>query len=118
LEQSRPIAEDQVGDDPIGVGLVFPGTSIGSGGGQIADGAGEIDQVRVLTGARALNRLFGEEAIGAGRKRRKLQAEMAVSGYDEAKTRLLITTNWIRTIAFLVQALLAMAIVIREIGAG
>jgi hypothetical protein len=49
---------------------------------------------------------------------RKLQAEMAVSGYDEAKTRQLVTTNWIRTVAFLLQALLAMAIVIRGIGTG
>ena len=42
---------------------------------------------------------------------RRLQSEMAVTGYDEAKTRLLIATNWIRTLAFLVQALLAIMIV-------
>ena len=42
---------------------------------------------------------------------RRLQSEMAVTGYDEAKTRLLIVTNWTRTLAFLVQAVLAIAIV-------
>jgi hypothetical protein len=44
---------------------------------------------------------------------RKLQAEMAESGYDEAKARLLICTNWIRTFALLGEAVLAMAIVAR-----
>ena len=42
---------------------------------------------------------------------RRLQSEMAVTGYNEAKTRLLITTNWIRTLAFLAQAVLAIVIV-------
>ena len=42
---------------------------------------------------------------------RRLQAEMAVTGYDDAKVRLLIRTNWVRTIAFLAQALLAATIV-------
>jgi hypothetical protein len=42
---------------------------------------------------------------------RRLQSEMAVTGYDEAKIRLLVSTNWIRTIAFLAQAVLAVAIV-------
>lgn len=42
---------------------------------------------------------------------RRLQSEMAVSGYDEAKTRLLVATNWVRTIAFLAQAVLAVTIV-------
>ena len=42
---------------------------------------------------------------------RRLQSEMAVSGYDEAKTRLLIATNWVRTVAFLAQAVLAVSIV-------
>jgi hypothetical protein len=46
---------------------------------------------------------------------RRLQAEMAESGYDEAKTRLLLSTNWIRTIGFLAQALLATMIVLRAI---
>lgn len=47
---------------------------------------------------------------------RRLQGEMAVTGYDEAKTRLLLSTNWIRTIAFALQALLATAIVARAVG--
>jgi hypothetical protein len=38
---------------------------------------------------------------------RSLQAEMAVTGYEPAKTRRLVSTNWIRTVAFLAQALLA-----------
>lgn len=42
---------------------------------------------------------------------RRLQSEMAVTGYDEAKVRLLVATNWVRTMAFLVQAVLAVAIV-------
>ena len=41
---------------------------------------------------------------------RRLQSEMAVTGYDEAKTRLLIATNWARTLALLAQAVLAIAI--------
>jgi len=44
---------------------------------------------------------------------RRLQSEMAVTGYDDAKIRLLVATNWIRTIAFLAQAVLAIAIVAR-----
>jgi hypothetical protein len=48
---------------------------------------------------------------------RRLQGEMARTGYDEAKTRLLLSTNWIRTVAFLVQAALAMIIVLRAITA-
>jgi hypothetical protein len=44
---------------------------------------------------------------------RKLQAEMAETGYDEAKTRLLLSTNWIRTVGFLLQALLATMILLR-----
>ena len=42
---------------------------------------------------------------------RRLQSEMAVTGYDEAKVRLLVATNWTRTIAFLAQAVLAVTIV-------
>ena len=45
---------------------------------------------------------------------RRLQSEMAETGYDEAKTRLLISTNWIRTIAFALQAVLAATIVARS----
>ena len=38
---------------------------------------------------------------------RRLQGEMAETGYDEAKTRLLLSTNWIRTTGCLAQAFLA-----------
>jgi hypothetical protein len=47
---------------------------------------------------------------------RRLQAEMAETGYDEAKTKLLVSTNWIRTSVFLIQALLATEIVLRALG--
>lgn len=43
---------------------------------------------------------------------RKLQGEMAISGYDESKINLLISTNRIRTIAFLAQAIIAVSITI------
>ena len=50
--------------------------------------------------------------VSTFRWQRKLQGEMAVSGYDEGKIQLLLKTNWIRTIAFLAQALLAVYIAI------
>ena len=43
---------------------------------------------------------------------RKLQGVMAISGYDESKINLLISTNRIRTIAFLAQAIIAVSITI------
>jgi hypothetical protein len=46
---------------------------------------------------------------------RRLQAEMAETGYDDTKIRLLVSTNWIRTVAFLVQALGAIAIVLKAL---
>ena len=46
---------------------------------------------------------------------RKLQSEMAVTGYDEIKVNTLISTNWIRTIVFLVQAILAVTITINAL---
>jgi hypothetical protein len=46
---------------------------------------------------------------------RPLQAQMAETGFDAAKTRLLLSTNWIRTVAFLVQAALATGILIRAL---
>ena len=46
---------------------------------------------------------------------RRLQAEMAVTGFDEAKIHRLVTTNWVRTIAFLAQAVLAVTIVGRGV---
>jgi hypothetical protein len=47
---------------------------------------------------------------------RKLQTEMAETGYDDAKIQLLLTTNWIRTVAFLIEALLATVILLRALG--
>ena len=46
---------------------------------------------------------------------RKLQGEMAISGYDELKIKKLISTNWIRTVVFLIQASLAVALTIKAI---
>ncbi|MBA2249902.1 MAG: hypothetical protein H0W12_06880 [Chitinophagaceae bacterium] len=46
---------------------------------------------------------------------RKLQGEMAVSGYDELKIKRLNATNWIRTFAFLTQAVIAVAVVMNAI---
>ena len=44
-----------------------------------------------------------------------LQAEMARTGYDEAKVRRLLSTNWIRTIAFILLGLLTISILIAAI---
>ena len=38
---------------------------------------------------------------------RRLQSEMAKDGYDENKIKLLCSTNWIRTLLFLTQAIMA-----------
>jgi hypothetical protein len=46
---------------------------------------------------------------------RRIQGEMAISGYDEEKVRTLITTNWIRTAAHLLLAGLATVILIRMV---
>ena len=46
---------------------------------------------------------------------RKLQGEMAITGYDESKINLLISTNWIRTILFLLQAIIAVSIIINAV---
>ena len=43
---------------------------------------------------------------------RKVQGEMAITGYDEGKVRLLIRTNWIRTICYWLQAVLAISILL------
>ena len=45
---------------------------------------------------------------------RRLHSEMAENGYDEAKVRKLIATNWIRTISHLLIAILAIAILPRR----
>ena len=49
---------------------------------------------------------------------RRLQGEMAVSGYDDAKVRLLIRTNWIRVVCYWLQAALAISIVVRGMRTG
>ena len=46
---------------------------------------------------------------------RKIQADMAVLGYDEAKVKRLVSTNWVRTIAFLVQAILSVSFIIHAV---
>jgi hypothetical protein len=46
---------------------------------------------------------------------RKIQGEMAVSGYDEEKIARLIRTNWIRTLVFLIQAVMAVVITVRAL---
>jgi len=44
---------------------------------------------------------------------RRIQGEMAATGYDEAKVRTLIATNWIRTAAHLLLAFLVTMILVR-----
>ncbi len=46
---------------------------------------------------------------------RKLQSDMANTGYDEVKIKLLLSTNWIRTIAFLLLGILTISILVRAI---
>jgi hypothetical protein len=46
---------------------------------------------------------------------RKLQGQMAITGYDESKIKLLLSTNWIRTILFLFQAIIAVLITIHAL---
>ena len=49
---------------------------------------------------------------------RRLQGEMAVTGYDERKVSLLIRTNWIRTICYWLLAALAISMVVRLLRTG
>jgi hypothetical protein len=46
---------------------------------------------------------------------RPLQGQMAITGYDEAKIRRLIATNWIRTVAHLSIAIMAIVILARDL---
>jgi hypothetical protein len=48
---------------------------------------------------------------------RPIQGQMAESGYDEAKIRRLIATNWIRTIAYWLIAILGTVILTRLVAA-
>ena len=43
---------------------------------------------------------------------RKLQSDMVNKGYDEGKIKLLVSTNWIRTIAFMLLGILTISILI------
>ncbi len=43
---------------------------------------------------------------------RKLQSDMAETGYDEKKINLLLSTNWIRTIAFILLGILTISILV------
>ena len=52
------------------------------------------------------------------RWQRPLQGEMATAGYDEQKVRILIRTNWIRTISYLLLALLCISILLRALPGG
>jgi hypothetical protein len=47
---------------------------------------------------------------------RRIQAEMAETGFDARKARLLVATNWVRTGAFLVQAALATQMLLSALG--
>jgi hypothetical protein len=53
--------------------------------------------------------------ISTARWQRKLQSDMAKTGYDEAKIKLLLSTNWIRTISFILLAVLMISILIMAV---
>ncbi|MEO7263930.1 MAG: hypothetical protein ABIW38_03410 [Ferruginibacter sp.] len=46
---------------------------------------------------------------------RKLQSQMALEGYNDNKINKLISTNYIRTIIFLIQAIIAITIVLNAL---
>ena len=46
---------------------------------------------------------------------RKLQSDMADAGYDEVKIKLLLSTNWIRTIAFLLLGIFTISILVMAV---
>ena len=46
---------------------------------------------------------------------RKLQSDMANTGYNETKIKLLLSTNWIRTIAFILLGTLTISILIMAV---
>jgi hypothetical protein len=68
-----------------------------------------------VTAAFVLNMIAFTSTI---RWQRKLQGEMAESGYDEDKVRLLIRTNWIRTISHWLIAGIAITILVRLLRTG
>lgn len=59
--------------------------------------------------------LNGIAFISTVRWQRKLQSDMAITGYDEGKVQLLISTNWIRTIAFIILGIMTISILISAI---
>jgi hypothetical protein len=46
---------------------------------------------------------------------RKLQSDMVNTGYDEAKVKLLVSTNWIRTISFILLGILTISILVMAV---
>ncbi len=46
---------------------------------------------------------------------RKLQSDMADTGYDELKIKLLLSTNWIRTIAFMLLGIFTISILVMAV---
>lgn len=46
---------------------------------------------------------------------RKLQSDMATTGYDDKKIKLLLSTNWIRTIAFILLGILTVSILVMAV---
>jgi len=52
-------------------------------------------------------------AVSTAMWQRRLQGEMAVTGYSEEKVRQLIRTNWIRTISYWLLSALAISILVR-----
>ena len=67
-----------------------------------------VDRPRFMSGAEAFA-VFVLNLIALASSflwQRRLQREMAETGYDEQMVRRLISTNWIRTGAFLIQGLL------------
>jgi hypothetical protein len=59
--------------------------------------------------------MTGPEAAVSFKWQRKLQSDMANTGYDETKVKLLLATNWIRTIAFILLGILTISILIMAI---
>lgn len=53
--------------------------------------------------------------ISTFRWQRKLQSDMANTGYDETKVKLLLSTNWIRTIAFILLGILTIWILVNAV---
>ena len=46
---------------------------------------------------------------------RKIQSDMANTGYDEGKIKLLLSTNWIRAIAFMLLGILTISVLVMAV---